>query len=45
VIKDIRFLSSADIFSTVISGFFLFFLAKELKVPDYSEIQYYLAIA
>tara|TARA_Y100000996_G_scaffold409569_1_gene390456 strand:- start:2815 stop:3981 length:1167 start_codon:yes stop_codon:yes gene_type:complete len=45
VIKDIGFLGSANIFGTVISGFFWFFLAKELGVQDYGEIQYYLAIA
>tara|TARA_B110000014_G_scaffold264454_1_gene266246 strand:- start:2798 stop:3952 length:1155 start_codon:yes stop_codon:yes gene_type:complete len=45
VVKDIGSLGSANIFGTAISGFFWFFLAKELGVQDYGEIQYYLAIA
>jgi len=45
VVKDIGSLGSANIFGLVISGFFWFFLAKELGVQDYGEIQYYLAIA
>ena len=45
VVKDIGSLGSANIFGMVISGFFWFFLAKELGVQDYGEIQYYLAIA
>ena len=44
VVKDIGSLGSANIFGTAISGFFWFFLAKELGVQDYGEIQYYLAI-
>ena len=35
VVKDIGSLGSANIFGVVISGFFWFFLAKELGVQDY----------
>ena len=45
LVKDLGYIGSSNIFGILITSSFWFYLANELKVEEFGEIQYYLGIA